>query len=118
MRRVYIDTFIYGSSSSVYGTNDTVPFAEGGPVGEPISPYAATKRSGELLAHTFHHLYGLTVHCLRFFTVYALSRRSQISGEEVVLDCGPHQRPERSEEVLSECALSEARRREASAAVQ
>jgi len=70
-----IDTFIYGSSSSVYGTNDTVPFAEGGPVGEPISPYAATKRSGELLAHAFHHLYGLTVHCLRFFTVYGPRQR-------------------------------------------
>ncbi|MBB4062126.1 NAD-dependent epimerase/dehydratase family protein [Salinibacter ruber] len=69
-----IDTFIYGSSS-VYGTNDTVPFAEADPVGEPISPYAATKRSGELLAHTFHHLYGLTVHCLRFFTVYGPRQR-------------------------------------------
>jgi len=118
LRRVYIDTFIYGSSSSVYGNNDTVPFAEDDPVDASISPYSATKRSGELLAHTSRHLCGLTVHCLRFFTVYALSRRSQISGEEVVLDCGPHQRPERSEEVLSECALSEARRREASAAVQ
>ncbi len=70
-----IDTFIYGSSSSVYGTNDTVPFAEADPVGEPISPYAATKRSGELLAHTFHHLHGLTVHCLRFFTVYGPRQR-------------------------------------------
>jgi nucleoside-diphosphate-sugar epimerase len=70
-----IDTFIYGSSSSVYGTNDTVPFAEGDPTGAPISPYAATKRSGELLAHTFHHLYGLTVHCLRFFTVYGPRQR-------------------------------------------
>ena len=82
-----IDTFIYGSSSSVYGTNDTVPFAEDDPVREPISPYAATKRSGGLLAHTFHHLYDIHVHCLRFFTVYVLSRRSQISGEEVVLGC-------------------------------
>ena len=65
-----IDTFIYGSSSSVYGNNDKVPFAEDDRVEEPISPYAATKRSGELLAHTFHHLYDMTVHCLRFFTVY------------------------------------------------
>ncbi len=70
-----IDTFIYGSSSSVYGNNDKVPFAEDDPVREPISPYAATKRSGELLAHTFHHLYGLTVHCLRFFTVYGPRQR-------------------------------------------
>nr|WP_263840554.1 NAD-dependent epimerase/dehydratase family protein [Salinibacter sp.] len=44
MRRVYIDPFIYGSSSSVYGNNDTVPFAEDVPVDAPISPYAATKR--------------------------------------------------------------------------
>lgn len=70
-----IDTFIYGSSSSVYGNNDTVPFAEADPTDAPISPYAATKRSGELLAHTFHHLYGLTVHCLRFFTVYGPRQR-------------------------------------------
>ncbi|WP_259227209.1 NAD-dependent epimerase/dehydratase family protein [Salinibacter ruber] len=70
-----VDTFIYGSSSSVYGTDDTVPFAESDPVDAPISPYAATKRSGELLAHTFHHLYGLTVHCLRFFTVYGPRQR-------------------------------------------
>ncbi|WP_263785020.1 NAD-dependent epimerase/dehydratase family protein [Salinibacter grassmerensis] len=70
-----VDTFIYGSSSSVYGNNDTVPLAESDSVREPISPYAATKRSGELLAHTFHHLYGLTVHCLRFFTVYGPRQR-------------------------------------------
>lgn len=74
LRRVYIDTFIDGSSSSVYGNNDTVPFAEDDPVDAPISPYAATKRSGELLAHTFCHLCGLIVHCLRFFTVYALTQ--------------------------------------------
>ena len=55
-----VDTFIYGSSSSVYGNNDTVPFAEDHRVENPISPYAATKRSGELLTHTFHHLYDST----------------------------------------------------------
>jgi len=74
-----IDTFIYGSSSSVYGNNDTVPFAEDDPVREPISPYAATKRSGELLAHTFHHLHDLTVHCLRFFTVYGPRQRPDLA---------------------------------------
>lgn len=74
-----IDTFIYGSSSSVYGNNDKVPFAEDDPVCHPISPYAATKRSGELLAHTFHHLYGLTVHCLRFFTVYGPRQRPDLA---------------------------------------
>ena len=80
-----IDTFIYGSSSSVYGNNDKVPFAEDNPVREPISPYAATKRSGELLAHTFHHFQDLTVHRLRFFTVY-----------------GPRQRPDLAIHALSE----------------
>jgi len=74
-----IDTFIYGSSSSVYGNNDTVPFAEADPVREPISPYAATKRSGELLAHTFHHLYDISVHCLRFFTVYGPRQRPDLA---------------------------------------
>jgi nucleoside-diphosphate-sugar epimerase len=74
-----IDTFIYGSSSSVYGNNDTVPFSEDDRVDHPISPYAATKRSGELLAHTFHHLYDLTVHCLRFFTVYGPRQRPDLA---------------------------------------
>lgn len=74
-----IDTFIYGSSSSVYGNNDKVPFAEDDPVRHPISPYAATKRSGELLAHTFHHLYSITTHCLRFFTVYGPRQRPDLA---------------------------------------
>ncbi|WP_258096166.1 NAD-dependent epimerase/dehydratase family protein [Salinibacter sp. 10B] len=74
-----IDKFIYGSSSSVYGKNDKVPFAEDDPVREPISPYAATKRSGELLAHTFHHLYDMTIHCLRFFTVYGPRQRPDLA---------------------------------------
>jgi nucleoside-diphosphate-sugar epimerase len=74
-----IGTFVYGSSSSVYGNNDKVPFAEDDPVRHPISPYAATKRSGELLAHTFHHLYDMTVHCLRFFTVYGPRQRPDLA---------------------------------------
>ncbi len=74
-----IGTFIYGSSSSVYGNNDKVPFAEADPVREPISPYAATKRSGELLAHTFHHLYDITTYCLRFFTVYGPRQRPDLA---------------------------------------
>jgi len=74
-----IDTFIYGSSSSVYGNNEKVPFSEADPVREPISPYAATKRSGELLAHTFYHLYDITTHCLRFFTVYGPRQRPDLA---------------------------------------
>ncbi|MCS3755661.1 GDP-mannose 4,6-dehydratase [Salinibacter ruber] len=78
-QKLDIDTFLFGSSSSVYGNNDKVPFAENDPVRKPISPYAATKRSGELLAHTFHHLYDMTVHCLRFFTVYGPRQRPDLA---------------------------------------
>jgi nucleoside-diphosphate-sugar epimerase len=78
-QRLEVDTFVFGSSSSVYGNNDKVPFAEEDPVAHPISPYAATKRSGELLAHTFHHLYDMTVHCLRFFTVYGPRQRPDLA---------------------------------------
>jgi UDP-glucuronate 4-epimerase len=71
--------FIFGSSSSVYGNNEKVPFAESDPVDHPISPYAATKRAGELLCHTYHHLYGLSIVCLRFFTVYGPRQRPDLA---------------------------------------
>lgn len=69
-KRYGVKSFIYASSSSVYGGNKKVPFSVKDPVEKPISIYAATKRYNELLAHTYHHLYG--IHCtgLRFFTVY------------------------------------------------
>lgn len=69
-RRRGCQRFVFASSSSVYGNNRKVPFHEDDPVDHPISPYAATKKAGELICHTFHHLYGLPVACLRFFTVY------------------------------------------------
>lgn len=62
--------FVYASSSSVYGNNTKVPFAETDPVDTPISPYAATKKATELLAHVYSHIYGLPTTGLRFFTVY------------------------------------------------
>ncbi len=65
-----IKNFVYASSSSVYGGNTKVPFSETDSVEKPISPYAATKRATELLAHTFSHLYGLKTTGLRYFTVY------------------------------------------------
>lgn len=65
-----IEHLVYASSSSVYGLNDKVPFAETDPVEQPASLYAATKRSNELLAHTYSHLYQLPTTGLRFFTVY------------------------------------------------
>lgn len=71
--------FLFASSSSVYGNLAKVPFSEEDPVGEPISPYAATKRSGELLCYTFHHLYQLPVFCLRFFTVFGPRQRPDLA---------------------------------------
>ena len=74
-----IDKFIFGSSSSVYGNNKKVPFSEDDNVDFPISPYAATKKAGELICHTYHHLYGLSVTCLRFFTVYGPRQRPDLA---------------------------------------
>lgn len=70
---------IFASSSSVYGNNRKVPFAETDPVDDPISPYAATKKAGELLCHTYHHLYGIPTTCLRFFTVYGPRQRPDLA---------------------------------------
>ena len=78
-RRLRVPAFVFGSSSSVYGNAAPVPFSESDPVAEPISPYAATKRAGELLAHTYHHLYGIAVVCLRFFTVYGPRQRPDLA---------------------------------------
>ncbi len=61
---------VYASSSSVYGANTKVPFSEDDRVDNPVSVYAATKRSGELLAHSYAHVHGLKTSGLRFFTVY------------------------------------------------
>jgi UDP-glucuronate 4-epimerase len=77
---------VFASSSSVYGNNKKVPFSENDPVDHPISPYAATKKAGELLAYTYHHLCGISTVCLRFFTVY-----------------GPRQRPEMAIHHFTDC---------------
>lgn len=71
--------FIYASSSSVYGDRNTVPFRETDSVDLPVSPYAATKKACELLAHTFHHLYQLPVTGLRFFTAYGPRNRPDLA---------------------------------------
>jgi len=65
-----IKHLVYASSSSVYGINEKIPFSEKDNVDHPISLYAATKKSNELMAHTYSHLFGLPVTGLRFFTVY------------------------------------------------
>ena len=66
-RRHGPEVFVFGSSSSVYGINRKVPFSEDDPIDLPISPYATTKRTGELMCFNYHHLYGLKTSCLRFF---------------------------------------------------
>jgi UDP-glucuronate 4-epimerase len=78
-RRRGVKRFVFGSSSSVYGNNPRVPFSEADPVDRPISPYAATKRAGELLCHTAHHLHGMTVLALRYFTVYGPRQRPDLA---------------------------------------
>ena len=70
---------LFASSSSVYGGNTKVPFSEDDFVDHPVSPYAATKKAGELLCHTYCHLYGMNVAALRFFTVYGPSQRPEMA---------------------------------------
>lgn len=74
-----IKQFVFASSSSVYGNNEKVPFSESDIVDNPISPYAATKKSGELLCHTYHHLFDMNIACLRFFTVYGPRQRPDLA---------------------------------------
>ncbi len=71
--------FIFGSSSSVYGNNKKVPFSEDDNVDYPISPYAATKKAGELICHSYHHLYDIDIMSLRFFTVYGARQRPDLA---------------------------------------
>lgn len=90
MKKFDVKNLIFASSSSVYGNNEKVPFTESDIVDYPISPYAATKKSGELLCHTYHHLYDFKINCLRFFTVY-----------------GPRQRPDLAIHKFSKMILSD-----------
>jgi UDP-glucuronate 4-epimerase len=78
-RKYGVKQFVFGSSSSVYGVNEKVPFAESDPIFNPISPYAATKAAGELICHTYSHLYGIRCVCLRFFTVYGSRQRPDLA---------------------------------------
>ena len=71
--------FVFASSSSVYGANERVPFSETDDIHRPVSPYAATKRAGELHGYTYHHLYGIPFTGLRFFTVYGERQRPEMA---------------------------------------
>ena len=78
-REFNVEQFVFGSSSSVYGNNEKIPFSENDPIFHPISPYAATKAAGELLCHTYSHLYDIRTVCLRFFTVYGARQRPDLA---------------------------------------
>ncbi len=70
---------LFASSSSIYGNNAKVPFAESDQADCPISPYAVTKKAGELLCHTYAHLHQMAIYCLRFFTVYGPRQRPDLA---------------------------------------
>ncbi len=74
-----VGKFVCASSSSVYGNNEKVPFAETDSVDRPVSPYAATKRCGEIMGHVYHHLYDIDMIQLRFFTVYGPRQRPDLA---------------------------------------
>jgi UDP-glucuronate 4-epimerase len=78
-RRWGVPQFVFASSSSVYGVNPRVPWREDDCVLLPISPYAGTKVSGELLGHVYSHLYGIRFLALRFFTVYGPRQRPDLA---------------------------------------
>ncbi|NMC37102.1 MAG: SDR family NAD(P)-dependent oxidoreductase [Bacteroidales bacterium] len=79
MKKYGVKKMLFASSSSVYGNSKIVPFSEKNSVDNPISPYASTKKSGELLCHVYHHLYGFDITCLRFFTVYGPRQRPDLA---------------------------------------
>ncbi len=78
-RRFDVKKFVFASSSSVYGGRKEVPFRETDDISRPISPYAASKVAGEALCYTYHHLFGISIHALRFFTVYGPRQRPEMA---------------------------------------
>jgi UDP-glucuronate 4-epimerase len=79
VRRSRIRRFVFASSSSVYGNVKEIPFREDARIDQPVSPYAATKAAGELYCHNYHHLYGISITALRFFTVYGPRQRPDMA---------------------------------------
>lgn len=79
MRKANVKRMLFASSSSIYGNNSKVPFSESDSTDNPISPYASTKKSGELLCSVYCHLYGFDITCLRFFTVYGPRQRPDLA---------------------------------------
>ena len=79
MKQYNVKNMIFASSSSLYGNNKKIPFSELDNVDNPISPYAASKKAGELLCYTYQHLYNFNINCLRFFTVYGPKQRPDLA---------------------------------------
>ena len=79
-----LPTFIFASTSSVYGNTQTVPFVPEDTCDRPLAPYAASKRASEMLGHTYHHLYGLDCTVFRFFTVYGPRGRPDMMAYKVL----------------------------------
>lgn len=79
MKKRNVTRLIFGSSSSVYGNSNQIPFSETDSVDKPVSPYAASKKAGELLCYTYHDLYKYDAYCLRFFTVYGPRQRPEMA---------------------------------------
>ncbi len=79
MRNFGLKDMLFASSSSVYGNNKKLPFSETDNVDNPISPYAASKKAGELLCYTYHSLYDFNIFCYRFFTVYGPKQRPEMA---------------------------------------
>lgn len=79
MRNHKVKKMLFASSSSIYGNNPKVPFSETDRVDNPISPYASTKKSGELLCYVYSHLYKFDITCLRFFTVFGPRQRPDLA---------------------------------------
>lgn len=78
-RKAGVKNFVFASSSSVYGDSDSMPLRESDRTDRQVSPYGATKKAGEAICHTYHHLYGISVSCLRFFTAYGPRQRPDLA---------------------------------------
>lgn len=79
MRAAGVNQLVFASSSSIYGNRTDGPFKESDPTDRQVSPYGASKKAGELLCHTYAHLYGIKTTCLRFFTVYGPKNRPDLA---------------------------------------
>lgn len=83
-RRSSFPAFVFASTSSVYGNTQTIPFREDDPCDRPLAPYAASKKAGELLGYSYHHVYGLPFTAVRFFTVYGPRGRPDMMAYKVL----------------------------------